>query len=693
MWRDPHFETELALSFQEAVGCEYIWSQIVQIQEAYKKVAEEEGHWQGKAIDEVEPTSGLLGGNFAAASAATPTELPEPDRGQLEEILEISSSPSPLMKEAVARLLLEDKGYFRRLLDVFRKCEDMEDEEGLTLMCRIVRALVQLNEGAIYEALTQDDVVMDVFGALEYDPELAERQEHRKWLQNGVAFKQVVPIRNELVLWRIHQTYRLGYLKDVVMPRLLDDAAMSTLSSMMLFNTMDIISSLQEDASFFEDLFNCLDSLETSDAEWVDLAGFVQELCSLAKQLQPPQRHHLFSCLIQRGFYDAATKFVSTPDPSVRLKAVDIVISLLHHDAGSFRTFLLRQDNHSLLTLLLDLFVDGSNPGLQSQVLDALKHLTDPDTILHSVEKNGFLELLYDNYMPRLVSLLEETSSVSSETLLALTDFLCFCVANHGYRVKYYVLRHGVIDKVLRLVDKREKFLVLAAIRFLRSCLAIKDKFYQHYVMRNDLFQPVWRAFKTKGWRYNMIHSAVLDLLEFACSEKLYHFICYLSDHYAEEFEALSHLPTFQMLRIRAAEGRQPPEEHQHYQDEEQQWAQTAATGEGRAKAQQTSRNGHRFVKDSSMDEREEDYFDSVDAAVADDEDAENAPPGEELPSSGVEKPSGPLRSPHGTPIDGSEEEDDDSILSRSNLRASSKRKLPMPSKFLHRPGGGSGEP
>jgi protein phosphatase-4 regulatory subunit 3 len=66
---------------------------------------------------------------------------------------------------------------------------------------------------------SQEEYVMDVVGALEYDPELRSPQQHRKFLSSSVAFKEVVPIKDKAVLARIHQTYRIQYIKDVILPR------------------------------------------------------------------------------------------------------------------------------------------------------------------------------------------------------------------------------------------------------------------------------------------------------------------------------------------------------------------------------------------------------------------------------------------------------------------------------------------
>ena len=43
----------------------------------------------------------------------------------------------------------------------------------------------------LLETLLAEENVMDVVGALEYDPELAARQNHRQFLREHVIFKEV----------------------------------------------------------------------------------------------------------------------------------------------------------------------------------------------------------------------------------------------------------------------------------------------------------------------------------------------------------------------------------------------------------------------------------------------------------------------------------------------------------------------
>lgn len=71
----------------------------------------------------------------------------------------------------------------------------------------------------LLDELLKEEQVMDVIGCLEYDPDLQTPQQHRQFLSTAVVFKEVVPITSQDVLSKIHQTYRIQYLKDVILPR------------------------------------------------------------------------------------------------------------------------------------------------------------------------------------------------------------------------------------------------------------------------------------------------------------------------------------------------------------------------------------------------------------------------------------------------------------------------------------------
>jgi protein phosphatase-4 regulatory subunit 3 len=102
-----------------------------------------------------------------------------------------------------------------------------------------------------------------------------------------------------------------------------------------------------------------------------------------------------------------------------------------------------------------------------------------------------------------------------AEILGNICELMCFCVQHHRFRIRYYVMRNNVVEKILRLTRRREKYLVVAAVRFLRTCIALKDEFYYRYIVKHNCFEPVIAAFLANGNRYNLLNSAVLELIDF----------------------------------------------------------------------------------------------------------------------------------------------------------------------------------
>ena len=70
-------------------------------------------------------------------------------------------------------------------------------------------------------------------------------------------YLQVIRINNGELLSKIHQTYRVQYIQDVVLPTpsVFEENMLSTLSSFIFFNKVEIVSLIQEDERFLRELF------------------------------------------------------------------------------------------------------------------------------------------------------------------------------------------------------------------------------------------------------------------------------------------------------------------------------------------------------------------------------------------------------------------------------------------------------
>ena len=87
------------------------------------------------------------------------------------------------------------------------------------------------------------------------DPDFpGHKANYREFLHQTSHFHQPVTIRDASIQRKIHHTYRLQFLKDVVLARALDDSTFNVLNSCIIFNQIDIITHVQQDHAFLRDI-------------------------------------------------------------------------------------------------------------------------------------------------------------------------------------------------------------------------------------------------------------------------------------------------------------------------------------------------------------------------------------------------------------------------------------------------------
>ena len=273
-WRDPEYGTDLALSFQETSGCSYIWDHICNVRRNmhFNTINSEPFHSVNSEL----------------------RELPAVQLSTLPMILKIVVDSGITDQLRLTDLILSDQEFVRKLMEVFRLCEDLENIDGLHMIYKIVKGIILLNSTQIFERIFSDEYIVDIIGALEYDPELPCVQHHRKFLKEHVIFKEAIPIKDPFVLSKIHQTYRVGFLKDVVLARVLDEATSANLNSIIHANNAMVVSLLKDDNTFIQELFARLKLPSTSPESKKNLVYFLHEFCTLSKSLQMVQQLRLF---------------------------------------------------------------------------------------------------------------------------------------------------------------------------------------------------------------------------------------------------------------------------------------------------------------------------------------------------------------------------------------------------------------
>lgn len=125
------------------------------------------------------------------------------------------------------------------------------------------------------------------------DPEFPRlKASYRDFLTGTSRFREAVEIKDPSIQMKIHQTYRLAYLKDVVLARILEDSTTNMLNSLIYFNQNDIVQHMQANTELLIDVFAAFQPAATLTAPLPRPAGegihFVSDRATTEESEVPP---------------------------------------------------------------------------------------------------------------------------------------------------------------------------------------------------------------------------------------------------------------------------------------------------------------------------------------------------------------------------------------------------------------------
>ncbi|CAM9804308.1 unnamed protein product, partial [Ectocarpus sp. 8 AP-2014] len=428
---------------------------------------------------------------------------------------------------------------------------------------------------------------------------------------------QVLPIPDEEVVQKIHQNFRITFLKDALLRPMMDDAVVGTLNSLTFFNNTEIVQSLQH-TDYVRDVFLLLNEPETGRGgkKRRDILMFLRELFNMAKTLQASAS--LLSDAFYRHLWDEVPLFevfipvLKDPDASVmeRTACMEVLLASLTHDPALFRTHILKEGGHPLLPPTVNNQAKSTSAagGGGGGGLRICRMALDTETMEGQPDRDTFLGVFYEHYVHWLVEpfwlgdLSNEGIGANGEVARGsskggkgdgkaegfrqggggsdssssgcaaggsrgddatlkmrmlqvsrghICDLLSFCVRSHTFRMKYFVLRNNVVSRVLRLLSCNDKYLQLSAVRFLRSCVGIKDEFYNRYLVKNNLLAPVFALFRENRGRDNLINSAVIELVEFIRTENVKSLVEHVVERFSSSFVEVDQTGTLEGIKLK----------------------------------------------------------------------------------------------------------------------------------------------
>lgn len=505
-------------------------------------------------------------------------------------------------RDALTKYVLAED-YIGKLIPLVSDAEDLESLNDLHRLCNIMKIIILLNDTSIIEHAVSDECVIGVVGALEYDPDFpSHKANHRQWLEGEGRYKEVVRIEDPQILRKIHQTYRLQYLKDVVLARILDDNTFSVLNSLIFFNQVDIVQHLQSNATFLAELFNIFKSPQPDQKRKKEAVLFIQQCCAIAKNLQPPARQTLYNNFLAHGLLQVINFGLRHSDVAVRVGATDILVSMIDHDPQMIRSMIYRQLHEKqppLTDSLIDLLLVEVDLGVKSQISDALKVLLDqgppiqPEAIAKANGEyavraasrippsadpqqdnflNGFYESSATKLFQPLIDLQGRASmdfSVQQASMFTyLIEILCFFIRQHQHRSKFFVLNNDIVLRISQLLRCPEKFLklgesvrtekvlsdancLIVAVRFIRQLIGLQDEFYVKHVLEKKVIGPILDVLVETMPKDSLLSSACLEFFEFIRKENIKELVKHVVENYRDKIQSLVYLDLFRTLLLR----------------------------------------------------------------------------------------------------------------------------------------------
>jgi len=292
---------------------------------------------------------------------------------------------------------------------------------------------------------------------------------------------------------------------------------------------------------------------------------FIQQSCTIAKNLQPPGRQALFSNYVSAGLFHVITYALKHPDPVIRVAGTEILIGLIDHDNLWLRGQIFKAINEKqkpLTDTLIELLLQEPDLGVKAQMADAIKVLLDPVINTQSIDHmsrtnpdlmakirhpsmmiNGvseFVQSFYNESARKLFKPLRDLAtrssskfydkpqgveanflsveelSISEAALYShLTETLCFFLRQHAFRTKNFLQINELNARVAQLFRCPEKFLQLTALKYFRTCLAMTDPWHQQQLVQCGALEPVLDILLATMPKDNLLNSACLDFFEF----------------------------------------------------------------------------------------------------------------------------------------------------------------------------------
>jgi len=553
VWNEPNGNdpdgTDLAISFQEPEGCQEFWDELHEIQSTLEK---------------------YLDDSFSSPGNEPEVELPVPSVSNLDSIVSLFDFVTPSHSRILAQSIVS-KTFLSDLFALFKTIDINTQQILFKKALHVTKKLFSLNSKELIEHLC-DTYFFDVIYILDLDPE--NKTHHLEFVKEQVKFVEVISFNDENFERKIHQTFRLTYLRDVALLKIIDEQVSSTMGAMLYANCVQLVTHFFT-SKLTENLFVKMQSPDLSVVALSNCLKLLLELCSYSTNLEPKNRLSFYKTLVTNGLFTVMQHSLNSPDYEVRKSSALILLNVIDFDVSILRVYILTEDKkqgHVVFKAIVMSFVNETHYVTKALLYEVVRgfldtlHIGPDDLTLNTMmemnakseeEKQDVVTIFYQEFAfaffePLFKQPPAEHTPVDTFLKSSLCDLLATFVDHFPQQTKVFIFKYNILPKIFVLLNASEKNLLLGPVRILRRIISASNKYYHSYIIENNLFAPIIKTFVENGDKYNALNSAILDLFAYIGSSKsnCRPLVKYFVENFYEKVKHITYVQTFKNLFI-----------------------------------------------------------------------------------------------------------------------------------------------
>jgi protein phosphatase-4 regulatory subunit 3 len=273
------------------------------------------------------------------------------------------------------------------------------------------------------------------------------------------------------------------------------------------------------------------------------------------------------------GLFDVIQLSLTNSEFEVRKSSAVLLLNTIDFDPSILRLYLIEksQSGNHLFKAIVETFVGETHYVTKTLLYEVLRgsldtlHIGPDEATLTSIvdinqkleeEKLNVITIFYQEFAlflfsPLFAELPEIHSPVDTFLKSSLCDLLATFVDHQPQQTKLFIMKHNIIPKIFIMLKATEKNLKLGPIRVLRRIISSTNKYYQNYVIENNLFAPVIDVFLANGDKYNALNSAILDLFHYiGINKSCRPLVKYFVENFYDKVQDITYVQTFKNLSI-----------------------------------------------------------------------------------------------------------------------------------------------